>query len=132
MNIYVGNLPYDVRDDELRAKFEAYGTVDSVEVIIDRQRNRSRGYGFVVMKNQEEARAAIAALDGADMHGRSLRVDESRPKTDDADRPRPNGKRSGAAPGRGRPRRAAGERRAAEPATAPRGGLLGFLRKLFS
>ena len=58
-NIYVGNLPYSVRDDELRKTFEAYGTVKTAEVIIDRRRNRSRGYGFVVMPDDNEAQAAI-------------------------------------------------------------------------
>ncbi|MFT4564360.1 MAG: RNA recognition motif-containing protein, partial [Gammaproteobacteria bacterium] len=80
MNIYVGNLPYNVQDAELRAAFEPYGAVNSVEVIFDRRTQRSRGYGFVEMENENEAVEAIEALNGSDFQGRELRVDESKPK----------------------------------------------------
>jgi len=80
MNIYVGNLPYSVQDEELREAFEAYGDVMSAEVIFDRRTQRSRGYGFVEMQNEDEGHKAIAALNGSDFQGRELRVDESKPK----------------------------------------------------
>ncbi|ROR32513.1 RNA recognition motif domain-containing protein [Inmirania thermothiophila] len=80
MNIYVGNLPYSATEDELRAAFEQYGQVDSVNIIIDRETNRSRGFAFVEMPVSSEARAAIDALNGTDMGGRSLRVNEARPR----------------------------------------------------
>lgn len=86
MNIYVGNLPYSMRDDELRELFSAYGTVDSARVIIDRATNRSKGFGFVEMPNAEEAKAAIAGTNGNDSSGRPLRVNEARPR---AERPSP-------------------------------------------
>lgn len=82
MNIYVGNLPYSVRDEELRAAFEAFGTVTAAEVIFDKRTRRSRGYGFVEMANENEARAAIDGLNGTEFHGRELRVDASQPKSE--------------------------------------------------
>jgi RNA recognition motif-containing protein len=91
MNIYVGNLPYNVRDEELRQAFEPYGEVLSAEVIMDRRSRRSRGYGFVEMANDADAINAIEALDGSDMQGRSLRVDESRPNTEKRSRRAPSG-----------------------------------------
>jgi len=80
MNIYVGNLSYDTDDASLRAAFEAHGEVTSAQVISDRDTGRSRGFGFVEMPSDEEARAAIAALDGTDLQGRSLKVNEARPR----------------------------------------------------
>ncbi|WP_287155744.1 RNA-binding protein [Candidatus Solincola tengchongensis] len=80
MNIYVGNLSYGSTEDSLRNLFEAYGVVDTVSIIIDRQTGRSRGFGFVEMPNDEEARAAIAGLDNREFEGRVLRVNEARPK----------------------------------------------------
>jgi cold-inducible RNA-binding protein len=88
MNIYVGNLPYSVQDEELREAFEAFGEVSSAEVIFDRRTQRSRGYGFVEMQNDDDGREAIAALNGSDFQGRELRVDESKPK-DEKRAPRP-------------------------------------------
>jgi RNA recognition motif-containing protein len=88
MNIYVGNLPYNVQDAELRGAFEPYGTVTSVEVIFDRRTQRSRGYGFVEMENENEANEAIGALNGSEFQGRELRVDESKPKTKNRPRDR--------------------------------------------
>ena len=82
MNIYVGNLSYDTRDDGLRAAFAEHGTVDDARVINDRETGRSRGFGFVEMPNNEEAQNAIAALDGKDLDGRTLKVNEARPKRD--------------------------------------------------
>ena len=80
MKVYVGNLSYSVTSEDLRKAFEEYGTVDSAEVVIDRDTNRSKGFGFTELANDEEARTAIAALNGKDMDGRSLNVSEARPK----------------------------------------------------
>jgi len=82
MNIYVGNLSYDTTDDRLRAAFEAYGRVVSARVMIDKYTDKSRGFGFVEMPAQDEAQAAIAALDGHELDGRRLRVNEARPRED--------------------------------------------------
>lgn len=80
MNIYVGNLNYDTEDAALRAAFEPYGEVIRAEVIRERDTNRSRGFGFVEMPSNEEAQAAMSALDGSELDGRTLRVNEARPK----------------------------------------------------
>lgn len=80
MNIYVANLPYSTGDDELRSQFEAFGSVDSATVIKDRDTGRSRGFGFVEMPNDSEAQAAIENLNGTDMGGRPLTVNEARPR----------------------------------------------------
>ena len=82
MNIYVGNLSYTTTDDQLRQAFEPYGTVSAARVVFDRVENRSRGFGFVEMPNASEAKAAIEAMNGADMQGRALKVNEARPKED--------------------------------------------------
>jgi len=89
MNIYVGNLPYSVRSEELREAFEEFGTVDAAEVIFDRRTKRSRGYGFVEMGDEQEGRDAIQALNGSDFQGRELRVDESKPKSEKSSSSRP-------------------------------------------
>ena len=78
--LFVGNLPHAVRDDELRAHFEAHGTVTSAQVIVDRETGRSKGFGFVEMASDDEAQAAIAACNGQDMGGRPLTVNEARPR----------------------------------------------------
>ena len=80
MDIYVGNLAYATTDDELRTQFSAFGTVASARVCVDRMTGRSKGFGFVEMPNKEEAAAAIAAMNGKDIDGRALRVNESQPK----------------------------------------------------
>ena len=80
MNIYVGNLPYNVDDAELEAAFAAHGAVDRAKVITDRDTGRSRGFGFVEMPNDDEARAAMEALNGSEMAGRTLTVNEARPR----------------------------------------------------
>ena len=79
--IYVGNLPFTASEDDLRELFEQHGEVHSVSVVTDRETGRSRGFGFVEMDAQA-ADSAIAALDQADMSGRSLSVSEARPRTD--------------------------------------------------
>lgn len=80
MNIFVGNLPYGATDMDLRAAFEAHGTVSSASVILDKFTGKSRGFGFVEMPNADEARAAIAALNDQDLKGRPLRVNEAQPR----------------------------------------------------
>ena len=78
--IYVGNLSYDVTDTALEQLFAAHGTVQSAQVIMDRDTGRSKGFGFVEMKTEQEAQAAIAALHGQDKGGRALTVNEARPR----------------------------------------------------
>src|ERR1700758_1770042 len=80
--LYVGNLDYGVSDSDLEQLFAAHGTVESAQVIIDRDTGRSKGFGFVEMKTDQEAQAAIAALNGQDSGGRALTVNEARPKTE--------------------------------------------------
>ncbi len=80
--LYVGNLGYDVNDDQLSQLFSAHGTVDSASVIMDRSTGRSKGFAFVEMSTNEEAQAAMSALDGQDMGGRSIKVNEAKPRTD--------------------------------------------------
>ena len=80
MNIYVGNLPYGATESELSELFSAHGTVEEAKVVADRETGRSRGFGFVEMANDDEARAAIEALNGTDMNGRNLVVNEARPR----------------------------------------------------
>ena len=80
MDIYCGNLAYATTDEGLRAAFAAYGEVTSARVVTDRMNNRSKGFGFVEMPNAEEANAAIAALNGQELDGRPIRVNESQPK----------------------------------------------------
>jgi RNA recognition motif-containing protein len=80
MNIFVGNLSYSTQDDGLRVAFEAYGEVSSARVIADRESGRSRGFGFVEMPNAAEGQAAIDALDGQELDGRTVKVNEARPK----------------------------------------------------
>lgn len=82
MNIYVGNLSYDTNESDLRGAFEEHGEVTSAAVITDRDSGRSKGFGFVEMSNDEEAKAAIAAMDGAELQGRQLKVNEARPRAD--------------------------------------------------
>jgi RNA recognition motif-containing protein len=78
----VGNLDHGVTDSALEQMFAAHGTVESAQVIIDRDTGRSKGFGFVEMKTEQEARAAVAALNGAQSGGRSLTVNEARPRED--------------------------------------------------
>ena len=78
--LYVGNLPYGVTDSDLQNLFEPHGTIQSVQVIMDRDTGRSKGFGFVEMDSAEQAQAAIAALNGQDLNGRALTVNEARPR----------------------------------------------------
>jgi RNA recognition motif-containing protein len=95
MNIYVGNLSFSVAEADLRDAFAAYGAVSTSSIIKDKFSGESRGFGFVEMPNKEEADKAIAALNGKDLKGRTMTVNEAKPRTD---RPRTSG---GAGGGRG-------------------------------
>jgi len=97
-NLYVGNLPYTTSEDDLRQAFEAHGQVSSVNIIMDRETGRSRGFAFVEMPNDEEAQAAIDALNLSDLDGRNLTVNEARPREE----------RRGGGGGGGGPRRGGG------------------------
>jgi len=90
--LYVGNLSYDTTDSDLRELFEEFGAVSSAQVIMDRDSGRSKGFGFVEMGNDQEAQAAIKNLDGREVSGRALTVNEARPRED----------RGGGGGGRGR------------------------------
>ncbi len=80
MNIYVGNLSFDTSENGLRAAFEEFGQVDSARIITDRDTGRAKGFGFVEMPNNNEANAAINELNGKELDGRSLNVNEARPR----------------------------------------------------
>jgi RNA recognition motif-containing protein len=80
MNIYTGNLSYNTTDHDLRAAFEAFGTVTSASVISDRATGQSKGFGFVEMSSNAEADAAIKALNGRDLNGRSIKVNQAEPR----------------------------------------------------
>jgi RNA recognition motif-containing protein len=82
MNIYVANIPYSVKDQDLQELFGQHGEVTSAKIILDKATNRSRGFGFVEMSNDEQGRAAIAALNGFNVSGRDLVVNEARPRTE--------------------------------------------------
>jgi RNA recognition motif-containing protein len=82
MNIYVGNLSYQVTSDELRKAFEQFGEVSSANVVTDKFTGQSKGFGFVEMSNQSNGESAIKQLDGTDLKGRSIRVNEARPRSE--------------------------------------------------
>lgn len=92
MNIYVGNLSFSVSETDLREAFAAYGQVATASIIKDKFSGESRGFGFVEMPTKEEAEKAIAALNGKDLKGRTMTVNEAKPRTD---RPRTGGSRGG-------------------------------------
>ena len=81
-NIFVGNLNFNTSEDEVRQLFEAYGQVDRVSIMTDRETGRSRGFGFVEMANAEDGEKAIAALNGSSIGGRKLNINEARPKSE--------------------------------------------------
>lgn len=89
--LYVGNLSYSVTDHDLLKLFEPHGTVESAQVIMDRDTGRSKGFGFVEMGSDQEAQAAINALNGQESGGRALVVNEARPKTEGGGGGRPGG-----------------------------------------
>ena len=80
MNIYIGNMSYDTTEDQLRQAFEGYGEVTSVKVITDRDSGRPKGFAFVEMSSNDEAAAAISGLNGQDLNGRALNVNEAKPR----------------------------------------------------
>jgi len=102
-NIFVGNLDFNTSEDELRQLFEAHGQVDRVAIMTDRDTGRSRGFGFVEMSSAEDGEKAIAALNGSQVGGRTLNVNEARPKPE-----RSGG--GGGGGGRGRERSGGGGR----------------------
>jgi RNA recognition motif-containing protein len=92
MKLYVGNMSFDSSETELRKAFEAFGAVDSVTIIMDRDTGRPKGFGFIEMSNDAEAKKAIEGMNGKDFMGRTLNVNEARPRTDG---PRRGGSGSG-------------------------------------
>jgi RNA recognition motif-containing protein len=97
MDIYIGNLPYDSDEQTVREAFEEHGNIDNVKIVIDQYTGRSKGFGFVTMSDWKEAQAAINALDGTSMGGRTIKVNQARQREE-----RPRGDRGG---GRGDSRR---------------------------
>jgi cold-inducible RNA-binding protein len=91
-NLYVGNLPHSTTESELRTVFEAHGTVERVNIVTDRDTGRARGFAFVEMTDSSEADKAVAAVNGTELGGRTLMVNEARPKVE---RPRTGGQRFG-------------------------------------
>jgi RNA recognition motif-containing protein len=83
MNIYVGNLSFNVTEDDLRQAFEGFGQIATVSIIKDKFSGQSKGFGFVEMPSNDEAKAAISGMNGKEMKGRTLNVNEARPRTDD-------------------------------------------------
>jgi RNA recognition motif-containing protein len=96
-NIFVGNISYQTTQDDLYAAFSHYGSVDRVSIVTDRDSGQSRGFAFVEMAQDNEARTAIDQLNGAEMNGRAINVNEARPRTDD----RGSGNRGNRGGGRG-------------------------------
>lgn len=96
--LYVGSLPYSATEEALGTKFSEHGKVESVKVITDRDTGQSKGFAFVEMSSEQEAKAAIAALDGTDFEGRAMRVSEAKPQER---RPGPRGGRPGGGRGGG-------------------------------
>lgn len=86
MNLYVGNLSFKTTDASLREVFQAHGQIESARVVMDRDSGRSKGFGFVEMPNREEAMAAIKALNGSELEGRNINVNEARPKPEGGER----------------------------------------------
>ena len=83
-NIFVGNLSFTATEDSVRSMFEVYGTVDRVSIVTDRDTGQPKGFGFVEMTNDAEAEKAISALNGTELNGRALTINEARPKTERA------------------------------------------------
>ncbi len=96
MKLYVGNLPFSTTDDELRSMFEAHGEVSSATIVMDRETGRPRGFGFVEMSNDDQAKAAIEAMNGNSIGGRAIVVNEAKPRE-----PRGGGFGGGGGGGRG-------------------------------
>ena len=101
MNIYVGNLSYDVTENDLRQAFEAFGQVESVKIIMDRFSGRSKGFGFVEMPNNSEAQSAIDELKDKELKGRALNVNQARNRSDNRRGGGGGGRRGGGRQGGG-------------------------------
>ncbi|CAG0926104.1 unnamed protein product [Notodromas monacha] len=95
MNIFIGSLPYDVKEADLLDSFEEYGKVNSIKIITDKFTGRSKGFGFVEMENEEEAKKAIAELNGATIDGRKIVVNVSEPRDNSERRPFNNNRAGG-------------------------------------
>ena len=95
MNIYIGNLNFNLVEDELKQIFEEYGSVNSVRIITDKFSGRSKGFGFVEMATDEEAKKAIESLNGADVGGRNIKVSAAEEKSERSERPNHGGDRRG-------------------------------------
>jgi len=93
-NLFVGNMSFQTTESELRSMFESFGEITRIQVMTDRDTGRARGFGFVDMANDEEAAKAVAALNGKEVNGRALNVNEARPRTQSSG-PRGNGSRQG-------------------------------------
>ena len=93
MNIYIGNMSFDTTEDQLRQAFEAFGEVSTVKLITDRDSGQPKGFAFVEMSAKDEAAAAISGLNGQDLNGRSLNVDEAKPRAQSGNRSGGNGYR---------------------------------------
>ena len=98
-NVYVGNLPHSTTEAELRNLFEAHGAVEKITLVTDRETGRSRGFGFVEMTDATQANKAIATLNGSDLGGRTLTINEAKPRSE---RSGGGGRRFGGGGGRGR------------------------------
>ncbi len=98
--LFVGNIPHSTTEAELRALFEPHGAIEQVSIVTDRDTGRSRGFAFVEMTDSAEAEKAIAALNGKELGGRALNINEARPKTDRGGPPRGGGGRPGGGGGR--------------------------------
>ncbi len=98
MKIYIGNMSFDTTEETVRSAFEAFGEITSVNLISDRDTGRPKGFGFVEMANDEHAKAAIAGLNGTDMGGRTVNVNEARPRPEGGGG---GGSRGGSGGGRG-------------------------------
>ena len=93
MNIYIGNMSFDTTEDQLRQAFEGFGEVSTVKIITDRDSGQPRGFAFVEMSAKDEATAAISGLNGQDLNGRSLNVNEAKPRAEGGNRSGGNGYR---------------------------------------
>jgi RNA recognition motif-containing protein len=94
MNIYIGNMSFDTTEDQLRQAFEGFGEVSTVNIIADKYSGKPRGFAFVEMSAKDEAAAAISGLNGQELNGRALNVDEAKPRAQSGNRSGGNGYRS--------------------------------------
>lgn len=108
MNIYVGNLSYDITEDELRAAFTEFGQVESASIITDKYSGQSKGFGFIEMPSKEEAQSAIDSLNGKELNGREIVVNEARPRSEDRGGGRGGSRGGGGGRGGGRGGRGGG------------------------